>query len=63
MQRNAFSFCVPLFYFQSSPPPFTAKGRVDDIDAIVSVIDAAKKSVDVAVMDYFPRTLYSKHVK
>uniref|UniRef100_A0A2P2I4Q2 Phospholipase D3-like n=1 Tax=Hirondellea gigas TaxID=1518452 RepID=A0A2P2I4Q2_9CRUS len=43
----------------SSPPPFTSHGRTDDVNAIVAAIADAKKTVDVAVMDYFPRTLYT----
>nr|XP_027233801.1 phospholipase D3-like isoform X1 [Penaeus vannamei] len=47
-------------YLSSSPPPFCPKGRANDIDAIVDVINKAEKFVYIAVMDYFPRMLYSK---
>ncbi|XP_068247198.1 5'-3' exonuclease PLD3-like isoform X2 [Palaemon carinicauda] len=47
-------------YLSSSPPPFCPKGRSNDIDAIVDVINKAEKFIYIAVMDYFPRMLYSK---
>ncbi|KAK7068336.1 catalytic activity protein [Halocaridina rubra] len=47
-------------YLSSSPPPFCPYGRSNDIDAIVNVISKAEKFVYVAVMDYFPKMLYSK---
>jgi len=34
-----------------------------DVDALVKVIDEAREFVYVAVMDYFPGTLYGKHFK
>lgn len=45
----------------SSPPPLTAKGRVDDIDAILTTIGNAKEFVNIAVMDYFPMMIYTEH--
>ncbi|KAK3892292.1 hypothetical protein Pcinc_003912 [Petrolisthes cinctipes] len=50
-------------YLSSSPPPLSPKGRSDDIIAILDVIDKAQHFVYVAVMDYFPRMLYSKDRK
>ncbi|XP_050689368.1 5'-3' exonuclease PLD3-like isoform X2 [Eriocheir sinensis] len=47
-------------YLASSPPPFCPGGRSGDVDAIVDVINKASVFVYVAVMDYFPKTLYSK---
>ncbi|XP_053329151.1 5'-3' exonuclease PLD3 [Spea bombifrons] len=41
-------------YLSSSPPPLSAKGRTDDIQALLSVIDDAKKFVYISVMDYTP---------
>lgn len=55
-----------FLYFQSSPPPMSPKGRTQDVDAIVSVINKAEKFVHISVMDYFPLTLYTpkpKYVK
>ncbi|KAG8550820.1 hypothetical protein GDO81_019608 [Engystomops pustulosus] len=49
-----------LVYLSSSPPPLTAKGRTDDIDSILSVIDDAKKFVYISVMDYTPTEEFSK---
>ncbi|XP_066954127.1 5'-3' exonuclease PLD3-like isoform X3 [Macrobrachium rosenbergii] len=47
-------------YLSSSPPPFCPQGRSNDIDAIVDVINKAENFIYIAVMDYFPRMLYSK---
>ncbi|XP_053648961.1 5'-3' exonuclease PLD3 isoform X2 [Cherax quadricarinatus] len=47
-------------YLSSSPPPFCPKGRSNDIDAIIDVISKAKKFVYIAVMDYFPKMLFTK---
>ncbi|CAB0029662.1 unnamed protein product [Trichogramma brassicae] len=45
--------------FDSSPPPFSPEGRTGDIDAILRCIERAEKFIYVAVMDYFPLTLYT----
>ncbi|CAL4172939.1 unnamed protein product, partial [Meganyctiphanes norvegica] len=50
-------------YLSSSPPPFCPEGRNNDVDAIVDVIRKAQKFVYIAVMDYFPRLLYTKQKK
>ena len=50
-------------YLSSSPPPFCPDGRTVDIDAIVKVIDEAQEFVHIAVMDYFPATIYTKMVE
>lgn len=47
-------------FISSSPAPFNPRGRTDDIDAVLSVINSAKKFIYVAVMDYFPTYLYKK---
>lgn len=39
-------------YISSSPPPFCTASRTIDIDAIVKIINSAKKFVYIAVMDY-----------
>ncbi|XP_040262193.1 5'-3' exonuclease PLD3 [Bufo bufo] len=49
-----------LVYLSSSPPPLSAKGRTDDIDSILSIIDDAKKFVYISVMDYTPTEEFSK---
>ncbi|KAI6233589.1 hypothetical protein M3Y99_00894900 [Aphelenchoides fujianensis] len=50
---------VPMRTFiSSSPAPLNAKGRDHDADAIIYVISQAREYVRVAVMDYFPATLY-----
>lgn len=49
--------------FQSSPPPFSPKGRTNDIDAILYCIEKAEKFIHIAVMDYFPLTIYTAKIK
>jgi phospholipase D3/4 len=48
---------------QSSPPSFCPEGRTNDLDAILDVIDKAEKYIHIAVMDYFPTTLYMNPMK
>lgn len=48
-----------LVYLSSSPPQLSAKGRTEDIDAILSVIDDAKNFVYISVMDYTPTMEFS----
>jgi phospholipase D3/4 len=50
-------------YLSSSPPPFCPLGREEDAEAIVKIINAAEKWVRVAVMDYFPATIYGTRTK
>lgn len=52
---------LPQVYLSSSPAPLCPSGREIDVDAIIKTIDAAEKFVEVAVMDYFPATLYTPH--
>ncbi|XP_026473353.1 phospholipase D3-like [Ctenocephalides felis] len=46
-------------YISSSPPPMSTMGRTDDIDSILNVIANAKEFIYIAVMDYFPLTIYT----
>lgn len=46
------------FFIQNSPRQLSAKGREDDGDAIVAVMDSAQKFVHISVMDYIPATIY-----
>ena len=50
-------------FFQSSPPPFSPKGRTNDIDAILYCIEKAEKFIYISVMDYFPLTVYTAKIK
>ncbi|CAN7995409.1 unnamed protein product, partial [Ixodes hexagonus] len=50
-----------LAYFSSSPPPFSPNGRTQDIDSILEVIASARKYIHIAVMDYYPVTLYGEN--
>ncbi|CAG9535772.1 unnamed protein product [Cercopithifilaria johnstoni] len=45
-------------YISSAPRIFCPKGRIDDLEAILQVISAARKFIHISVMDYFPATLY-----
>ena len=56
-------YLVELSSFQSSPPQLCPEGRTIDIDAILDVIRSAKEFVYVAVMDYFPSTLYTSTLR
>ncbi|CAH1792412.1 unnamed protein product [Owenia fusiformis] len=46
-------------YLSSSPPEFCPNGRTVDVDAILDIIGKAQKFIYIAVMDYFPTTLYT----
>lgn len=48
---------------QSSPPPFSPKGRSNDLDAILHCIAKAEKFIYISVMDYFPLTIYTAQIK
>ncbi|XP_012223859.1 5'-3' exonuclease PLD3-like [Linepithema humile] len=50
-------------FIASSPPPFSPKGRSNDLDAILHCIDKAEKFIYISVMDYFPLTIYTAQVK
>jgi phospholipase D3/4 len=49
--------------FQSSPPKFCPKGRTSDIDTVLNVISTANSFIHIAVMDYFPLTIYTPKIK
>ncbi|UYV65855.1 PLD4 [Cordylochernes scorpioides] len=50
-------------YIASSPQALCPTGRTSDLDAILDTIARARKFVHIAVMDYFPTTLYGKKTK
>lgn len=50
-------YFIPMF-LQTSPKELNNPRRTWDLDAIVSEIDAAKKFIDIHVMDYFPLFIY-----
>lgn len=51
---------VLLAYISSSPPPLSPKGRTTDLDSILDTINKAQVFIYIAVMDYFPTSLYTK---
>ena len=50
-------------YLSSSPPAFCPPGREVDIDAIIKTINSAQEFIYIAVMDYFPSTIYEHDTK
>lgn len=50
-------------FIASSPPPFSPKGRSNDLDAILHCIAKAEKFIYISVMDYFPLTIYTAQIK
>ncbi|XP_034473010.1 5'-3' exonuclease PLD3 [Drosophila innubila] len=50
-------------YISSAPPALTATGRTNDLDAILHCIETASEFVHIAVMDYFPLTVYGSNVE
>jgi len=47
-------------YWSTSPPAFCAPKRTSDIEAILDLINKAKKFVHISVMDYVPAMIYMK---
>lgn len=47
-------------YITGSPPSFCPAGRTRDLDAILSVIEGAEHFIDVAVMEYFPTSRFTR---
>ncbi|XP_055713757.1 5'-3' exonuclease PLD3-like isoform X2 [Phlebotomus papatasi] len=62
MNFNNSQFSSNIF-FSSSPPPMSPSGREEDVDAIVKIIAHAEKFIHVAVMDYFPLTIYTPKIQ
>lgn len=50
-------------YFGSSPSPFCAKGRSDDLSILIHAITQANKYIYVAVADYAPMNVFGKQRK
>ena len=47
-------------YVGSSPKTLSAKGRTDDLEAIVHIINTAKKYIYIAINEYIPMDLWKK---
>ena len=47
----------------SSPPPFCPEGRDTDLANILAMIRGAAQFVHIAVMDYFPSTIYQARTR
>ncbi|KAJ3588289.1 hypothetical protein NHX12_011882 [Muraenolepis orangiensis] len=50
-------------YLSSAPPQLSARGRTDDLWAILSVIADARQFVHISVMDYLPSSEYTEPVR
>ncbi|XP_022656823.1 phospholipase D3-like isoform X3 [Varroa destructor] len=50
-------------YISSSPPPFSPKGRSDDLESILAGINEAEEFIYVAVMDFYPQMIYDSPKK
>lgn len=50
-------------YLSSAPPQIAARGRTDDLAAILSVIHDAREFVFISVMDFLPLSEYSKPLR
>lgn len=50
-------------YLTSSPKELCANNRINDINAIIDIINDAEKFIDIAVMDYYPTFLYKSPIK
>ncbi|XP_076658422.1 5'-3' exonuclease PLD3 isoform X1 [Halictus rubicundus] len=50
-------------FVSSAPPPFSPNGRTEDVDAILYCIEKAEKFIYIAVMDYFPLTIYTTKLR
>ncbi|KAK0149901.1 Phospholipase D3 [Merluccius polli] len=58
--RLRFNGVPAQVYLSSAPPQISARGRTDDLSAILSVISDARKFIHISVMDYLPFSEYSK---
>lgn len=47
-------------YISVAPPSFLPGGRTSDVTAVLNIIDSAEDYIYIAVMDYYPVTLYQK---
>ncbi|XP_046905424.1 5'-3' exonuclease PLD3 isoform X2 [Hypomesus transpacificus] len=50
-------------YLSSAPPQISARGRADDLSAILSVIADAQKFVYISVMDFLPLSEFTKPIR
>ncbi|XP_068596200.1 5'-3' exonuclease PLD3 [Brachionichthys hirsutus] len=50
-------------YLSSAPPQLSARGRSDDLAAILSVIGDAQKFIHVSVMDFLPLSGFTKPLR
>ncbi|XP_077434519.1 5'-3' exonuclease PLD3 isoform X2 [Vanacampus margaritifer] len=62
LQLN-FNGVAAQVYLSSSPPQISARGRSDDLAAILSVIDDAQEFIFISVMDYLPLAEFAKPLR
>lgn len=63
IKKDNFSSYIMQAFASSAPPPLTATGRTHDLDAILHTINSALQFVHIAVMDYFPLTLFGPRLQ
>ncbi|XP_077389082.1 uncharacterized protein pld7 isoform X2 [Festucalex cinctus] len=61
--RLNFNGVAARVYLSSSPPQISARGRSDDLAAILSVIADAREFIFISVMDYLPLAEFTKPLR
>ncbi|XP_021509825.1 5'-3' exonuclease PLD4 isoform X2 [Meriones unguiculatus] len=56
--RGLFDGVRSTAYFSASPPSLCPHGRTRDLDAVLGVMEGARKFIYVSVMEYFPTTRF-----
>ncbi|XP_068455019.1 5'-3' exonuclease PLD3-like isoform X2 [Clinocottus analis] len=61
--RLKFNGVPARVYLSSAPPQISARGRSDDLSAILSVITDARSFIHISVMDYLPLSQYTEPLR
>ncbi|XP_056294883.1 5'-3' exonuclease PLD3 isoform X2 [Pseudoliparis swirei] len=61
--RLKFNGVAAQVYLSSAPPQISARGRSDDLSAILSVIGDARSFVHISVMDYLPLSQHTEPLR
>lgn len=57
--RRHFDGLPTMAYFSASPPALCPRGRTQDLDAVLAVMEGAREFIFASVMEYFPTTRFS----
>ncbi|VTJ84147.1 5'-3' exonuclease PLD4 [Marmota monax] len=57
--RCHFDGLPTMAYFSASPPALCPRGRTQDLDAVLAVMEGAREFIFASVMEYFPTTRFS----